>query len=192
MWQINRLKTNCTALLSASRELIYWGFEGFFFYPFSLSFFGGGDKSVNKSSVLAIYFVGLFSPKRHKNRERCPMSMCQATMIVSSGEFEMYSCSQKAKRDKIWDKKFQVRWVFFLPLRPKWDKPPPIIIRNIIIQSFWQRISSILFVQNLVRNTWSQNKSFWMLPLWGHWGLGQLRQIGSPHEMPNKGTYWAV
>ena len=56
---------------------------------------------MNKSSVLAIYFVGLFSPKRHKNRERCPMPMCQATMIVSSGEFEMYSCSQKAKRDKI-------------------------------------------------------------------------------------------
>ena len=125
MWQINRLKTNCTALLSASRELIYWGFEGFFFYPFSLSFFGGGDKSVNKSSVLAIYFVGLFSPKRHKNRERCPMSMCQATMIVSSGEFEMYSCSQKAKRDKIWDKKFQVRWVFFYPYDQNEINHPP-------------------------------------------------------------------
>ena len=80
---------------------------------------------MNKSSVLAIYFVGLFSPKRHKNRERCPMSMCQATMIVSSGEFEMYSCSQKAKRDKIRDKKFQVRWVFFYPYDQNVINHPP-------------------------------------------------------------------
>ena len=187
MWQINRLKTNCTA----SRELIYWGFEGFFFYPFSLSFFGGGTSLWTSHQFWQFILLDFFlrNVTRIASAVQC---LCVRQLWLSV--VESLKCTHVHKRPK--GIKFETKnsklGGFFLPLRPKWDKPPPIIIRNIIIQSFWQRISSILFVQNLVRNTWSQNKSFWMLPLWGHWGLGQLRQIGSPHEMPNKGTYWAV